>query len=163
MSCFFCDNPEEFVHVDSPEKKTIPLCRLCAAEKGIFHRDGIICIDIEELNRGLHPGITGKPKTVCPECGISRDEILQFGITGCPECYRFFREDILMMLADDRIEAKDRPPGLIIRKRRQIRQLKQFEKEMKDAVHREDYEKAAMLRDKITDLEKMKSLDNELF
>lgn len=36
--------------------------------------------------------------TVCPRCGTTIDDFRRTGLLGCAECYRVFREEILLTL-----------------------------------------------------------------
>ena len=104
---------------------------------------------------------------VCPECGMVYGEYRNGGILGCPECYQAFRFPLgaklqriqgaeshwdgtskmfsdIAVLDDEAISAEQ---DLRYTKEEREASIKRLYEEIGDAVSREEYERAAKLRD----------------
>ena len=130
-------------HTDPPhtEKKVLPdptLTALCQLEGETF----------------ISSASDGKSK-VCRTCGISAEEVKDFGRLGCPECYSTFC-DLLLPTPP----SSDRPDGTRMPSARRIRldrerMLIELRAELRRAVESESFELAAKLRDRIRELDKI--------
>ena len=91
----------------------------------------------------------------CPNCGINYEYFKKHGKLGCDQCYRVFRENLIPLieqLHSSRLHAGKRPHVDNIRTN-SIRHLSRLKLALDEAVRTEDYEKAAILRDKIKKIE----------
>lgn len=91
----------------------------------------------------------------CEKCGNTFSDIVNSGKIGCADCYRTFYDKLLPSL--QRIHGKTRHEGKVPR----IRQaentspsdsLIRLETELKEAIEQQNFEKAALLRDKINEI-----------
>jgi protein arginine kinase activator len=102
--------------------------------------------DVEEAS-GIH--------RECDLCGIKFVDFRNTGRLGCPHDYEVFRDELLQLL--ENIHGETRHVGKSPRRLPQNRQaqaeLMQLRKQLLQAVHREAYEEAARLRDRIRHLE----------
>ena len=91
----------------------------------------------------------------CDLCGIKFVDFRNTGRLGCPHDYDVFREELVQLL--ENIHGETRHAGKSPRRLPQNRQaqaeLMQLRKQLLQAVHREAYEEAARLRDRIRHLE----------
>ena len=92
---------------------------------------------------------------VCESCGTTHQEFKKGGRLGCEACYHVFRPVLDPLL--DGMHAGTKHLGKIpsgsasrVKFERSVDTLKT---ELKDAVEKEDYEKAALVRDKLKELE----------
>jgi protein arginine kinase activator len=92
---------------------------------------------------------------VCESCGTTHQEFKKGGRLGCEACYHVFRPVLDPLL--DGMHAGTKHLGKIpsgsasrVKFERSVDTLKT---ELKDAVEGEDYEKAALIRDKLKELE----------
>lgn len=90
-------------------------------------------------------------KINCPRCGLDYKKFLETGKFGCAKCYEVFSEEIKILLRD--IHGHSTHIGKVpiraeysILKRREIDSLK---KELEDNIKKENFERAAILRDEI--------------
>ncbi len=94
-------------------------------------------------------------KRSCPACGITFREFRRSGRLGCANDYEVFKEELVPLLenihgaAQHCGKAPQRAPQTVLR----TSELLKLRKQLRDAVEREDYEKAAELRDRIRELE----------
>ncbi|MCS7233014.1 MAG: UvrB/UvrC motif-containing protein [Synergistetes bacterium] len=91
----------------------------------------------------------------CPKCGLSYEGFQEIGKLGCSECYGTFKSKLVPLLR--RIHGNTRHGGKIpLRANEELARLKELEKlreELNEAIKREEYEKAAEIRDKIREIE----------
>ncbi len=91
----------------------------------------------------------------CPVCGMKFVDFRNTGRLGCPHDYDVFREDLTPLL--ENIHGDTRHCGKTPRRLPQTRQMQselvQLRKQLMQAVHKEAYEEAAQIRDRIRRLE----------
>jgi len=92
----------------------------------------------------------------CPNCGTTYEEFVKNGKLGCNKCYSVFRKQIKPLL--NRLHGSYRHSGkipeslqVLLEKAERIKRIK---RELQEAVSKEEYEKAAKLRDQIIKEEK---------
>jgi len=98
-------------------------------------------------------------KQACPVCGITFYEFRQMGRLGCPHDYVSFKEELeplIMNIHGDTTHTGKRPKRVSHGTDRHT-DLIRLRREMKDAVEREDYERASQLRDQIRKFEEAES------
>lgn len=91
---------------------------------------------------------------ICSECGTTYDYFKKVGRLGCNNCYIEFKEKmnpLVRKIHGNTLHTGKVPKrtGGIIRKRRELQQLKL---QLNDAINKQEFEKAAELRDKINEL-----------
>ncbi len=91
----------------------------------------------------------------CEVCGIKFVDFRNTGRLGCPHDYQEFRDELLPLL--ENIHGETRHCGKSPRRLPQNKQMQseliQLRKQLLQAVHKEAYEEAARLRDRIRRLE----------
>ena len=92
---------------------------------------------------------------ICPECCSTYDEYRTTGKLGCSGCYEAFEEQLKLILKklygySDYVGKIPKSDNTHIYIRNEIRILKE---DLNRAVEREEYEKAADIRDKIRELQ----------
>lgn len=93
----------------------------------------------------------------CPNCGLTYAAIVERGLFGCAQCYETFAESIPGLLKETQqgnAEHRGRAPAGVGERLRRIHRLKEMQRQLEEAVRREQYELAAKLRDEIRDVEK---------
>ncbi|MBM3265387.1 MAG: UvrB/UvrC motif-containing protein [candidate division Zixibacteria bacterium] len=95
-------------------------------------------------------------KTGCPQCGLTAEEFHKTGRLGCSECYRTFGAELAIVLR--RLHGRNRHVGKVpalnpdqVAARNELLTLR---RELKQAVEREQFQKAAQLRDRINEIER---------
>lgn len=168
MQCDFCDSKATvfFTQIIEGVARKSNLCDTCAAGQGVTDPDGFLLGDIP-LPPGAQDDAADTPgeksaarppmddKTCCPGCGFAFDDLKKTGRLGCSECYRFFRSEIRHNLAGMHkgTSHSGRVPEGMLEAFQTRQQLEVLEKEMAEAIGAEDYEKAAALRDQISQLQ----------
>lgn len=164
------------------EKKSYYICEECAAKNGKSFDLAQIVQNItatlsqmgspsEKLSHSSSPekamSPSGKSKedlARCPLCGWSMEQLRKTGVLGCPECYNAFRTFLLRILKNVQrgVEHKGLTPmgnpkkeNISSRKKKEMdlaREEALLRKELQSAIAREEYEQAALLRDRINAL-----------
>jgi protein arginine kinase activator len=155
MKCHHCDN-QATVHLTqilNGQMHKMDLCESCAQAKGVTNPENLSIsnlmdkVDMDTDNSGT--------AMVCESCGTTHQEFKKGGRLGCEACYHVFRPVLDPLL--DGMHAGTKHLGKIpsgsasrVKFERSVDTLKT---ELKDAVEKEDYEKAALVRDKLKELE----------
>ncbi|SDZ62268.1 protein arginine kinase activator [Evansella caseinilytica] len=169
MLCQECKQRQATLHftkIINGEKTEFHICDVCAKEKGEFI-PGSNSFSIHQLLSGLldidQPVSTSETETVpkkelrCDKCGMTYQQFAEIGRFGCPNCYKTFTEKLDPIFR--RIHSGNSYHGGKFPKRvgkdlhihKEIEQLKY---QLQQYVSREEFEQAAVIRDKIRSLEK---------
>ena len=159
--CQVCKKRIATVHLTEiikNQKKEIHLCEECASKKGVAFKPHQF--SISDLLSGLVSSqaaqeIAKMGKMKCPICGISYLDFRSNGRLGCATDYTVFKEGLMPLL--EKIHGSTEHLGKIPLgegvDRKRGRELLEMRQSLKRAVEKEDYEKAAELRDRIRKLE----------
>ena len=137
------------------KKITLNLCDNCAHEIGIFNSfDDIFSpmrLDFEYV----------LPEEIkCKKCGYTLSKYRSTGLFGCDECYKTFKKEIDEILL--KIQGKNRQIKEEKNiKKESINQVDKLKQELQELVNQEKFEEAAVIRDKIKDLEKKSKKEEE--
>ena len=141
------------------EKLERHLCERCAIEEGLLqvHKPTVNFSDIlDSFVAGSKSGAAALSNLVCEECGISYIEFRNQGLLGCARDYDVFKEPIAQLLERAHDGAKHHtgkaPKTLGVRRTSQ-QDVNRLRKQLDEAIAGEDYERAAQLRDRISELE----------
>jgi len=161
-----CDN-EATVHlteIRDGKKHEMHLCERCAAEKGL---PGKSHFSISDLLAGIASQAQSQAQrskrgkeAACPVCTTTLSQFQSSGRFGCPDCYTTFKEDVqgLVEKIHDSSQHVGKVPHRVPSEVSLQKDIRQLQVELKRAVRREDYEKAAAIRDQIKHMEeKLKS------
>ena len=163
MLCQNCGEKEATIHLTkiiNGEKTEVFLCEDCAEESGQislgsnpFSFQNLLA-DI--INPSIDSSLANRKKDlVCEKCGMTYRQFSKKGLFGCSSCYDTFSErlDPLAQRIHGSSEHKGKVPqrrGGDLRIKREIDKLKT---RMQEAVEKENFEKAAEIRDHIHELE----------
>lgn len=164
MLCEIChQNPAtvKMTQIINDQKKEMNLCKSCADKKGLSNPFGglpdiVGTIILGILSQGLaeHKKEAADTTLVCKNCGQSIGKFEKTGILGCSECYQAFHEplkNLLRRIHGSNKHIGSRPPKY--RQHPELPNVSNLRLELQKAVEKEEYERAAMLRDSIRDLE----------
>ena len=149
--------------------RSYSLCGECASklrEKGelqdITSMIGSFADPFSELHDQLFSGFFGmptfkslQPEKKCPTCAASYAEIAKSGRVGCPDCYETFSDELSGLIQS--VHGTTSHTGNVPSRHRAMKErceiLKRRRAELQEAIAKEDYERAATLRDEIRSLE----------
>lgn len=168
MLCQECNQRKASLHftkIINGEKTEFHICEQCAKEKG-EQFPGTNSFSIHQLLSGLlhfeQPLQTGQGQVqsvrelVCDKCEMTYEQFTRVGRFGCAHCYKSFEaklDPILKRVHSGNQAHAGKIPQRIgggIQLQRKIDALKQ---ELKQYIEKEEFEKAAELRDEIRALE----------
>lgn len=164
MKCQSCGKKEATVRYYeniNGKQKEIFLCADCASNLGFSNFSDIFSPIFTSLPKFMNEEESVE-ENVCPNCGYTFDEYTKTGLFGCPECYNTFKDKLDSLFL--KINGKNRHVPLT--KSNNIKakvdnktdtdlsEVDKLKQELKKLVENEEYEKAAVVRDKIKKLEK---------
>lgn len=161
MKCDVCRKREAMVSIQQvmgKEKVELHLCERCARERGITTGGEKLELSLGSLLQDLMSAKQGEQpasSAVCPTCQRTVEEFTKTQKLGCSECVKTFdRElrDIVGKLGEP-AQHVGRFPRRLKAYKTYLVDIARLKRGLKDAIGREDYEKAAVLRDKIRELE----------
>lgn len=167
MLCGKCKQREATVHIvrmNGKDKVQMDLCPVCAEkyygklkDKMVFSQDGSALLKAILANPqqfgSMFTGAADDKR--CPVCRTTGKIIRKTGLAGCPECYKVFAEELQPII--EKVQKAGEhcgyvPEGMLesLEKKRTLQELQQ---EIAELIEREEYEEAAVVRDKIRALE----------
>lgn len=167
MLCDECGKRNATVHVEQTingKKTVMNLCEECAREKGVlnvffpesFSLDNLLSALLGSVQSELPALQPGEVETRCTVCGMSYRDFARYGRLGCSRCYETFEERLMPLLR--RIHGSDRHtgkvPSRVVGTAKVEREIETLRRQLSQAVAREAYEEAAVLRDRIKELER---------
>lgn len=168
MLCQYCQENEATVHlthVVGGDVKKLHLCQDCAQKSG-FDPDSSMSIKDVLLGLGasseeVDEGPEVKQVKSCPSCGLTLAEFKKTGRLGCQDCYSTFRREIVPLLQSMHHSTKHvgKTPAGIHDSIKVEGRIEQLERNLNEAVAKEEFERAAQLRDEIAKLRKDDTVD----
>ncbi len=177
MLCENCGQHEATIHevlIKGGTKMEKHLCEVCAQ---VAASEPSSNLPINELiskymvSPGVHAGEASEAReapapTVCPSCAMTVREFRQSGLLGCPVCYSVFEDQLGPLIeraheggachvgktprrALDSGRERGDVERLLGDTRERAERLGALRKQLTDAVEREQYERAAQLRDEM--------------
>lgn len=167
MLCEQCKKRPATVHytkVVNDQKTEYHLCEQCAREKGEldftlgfepgFSINNLLAGLLDMGSPSRQVGKRAADVSQCPKCGLTYTQFRQTGRLGCGECYTAFERQLEPLLR--RIQGTSNHTGKVPGRQggtlKLEREIGRLERELEAAVEREEYEKAAVLRDQLKDL-----------
>ena len=170
MLCQECGEKQATLHftkIVNGEKNEFHICESCAREKGDMIPGATNGFSIHNLLSGLlnfEPSGTAdvkngggvEPKSLrCEHCGLTYSQFSKIGRFGCSQCYEHFSDRLNPLFKrvhgntfhNGKIPSRS---GGLIQAKRQVEELK---RELQNSITKEEFERAAQLRDQIRQLE----------
>lgn len=129
--------------------QTVWLCSACAMEE-----EAIPC---REENGPALTGLPfaaseeGKPEERVCRCGTREEEVRRTGRPGCAHCYETFRDLFAPLILQ--LQGADRHQGRAPRAQEGRQNVLRLRRLLRQAVEREEFEQAALLRDELRQME----------
>jgi len=178
MQCDICGKKKATVHLTEivdEQMSEMHLCEECARQKSVAMEQQFGLADLLAGLADMGKTPTSKEaaaaKTAalsCSKCGLSYDDFRKFGRLGCGHCYTSFHEQLDALLK--KIHGSNHHLGKVVATKTPKKltsvgaatkpkkdELETLRQELHEAIHREDFEKAALIRDKIRGFEKKDS------
>lgn len=138
----------------------LDLCMECARERGIdVPKSG--SYEMGDLAAGLIDTLVDSKseqigRVHCSLCGYAYSNFRQVGRFGCPECYTSFKSQVLPLLRQihGSTDHRGKIPLDLGPKATLKKELMCLKEDLARMIELEEYEKAALVRDKIKEMEK---------
>ena len=160
----------QITQIINNKKEELYLCQECVEKLGLNKMlsqlpqvfTGLMVDILKEKKKQMFPkqvSQTGLPARHqedirCPYCGASWEDFKRTGLLGCDKCYQSFHSQVQDLLRQ--IHGNTRHIGNRPQKKRAFLpevDLVLLRKSLNEAIRKEEYEKAAELRDNIRELE----------
>jgi protein arginine kinase activator len=164
MLCQDCKKRESQVHLTqivNNDKFSLSLCKECAAARGFHSPLENVPFPLAEILSSMAtkmPAVHKKKdrqSIICPKCGLSFDDFTRQGRFGCGACYSAFREVLEPIMrkihgaslhrGQTPIQSETYGKNYAL----PIREEERLETELKKAIEKEEFERAAEIRDKL--------------
>ncbi|MEW6182726.1 MAG: UvrB/UvrC motif-containing protein [Bacillota bacterium] len=162
MVCERCNKRPATVHyteITNSKKQEIHLCEECAREAGITGFGVMPQFVLHNLLGGLYEEQKAPVEPAygrCLNCGLTEQEFAGRGLFGCADCYTSLRPAVDQILR--RVHGTTQHIGKLPQRCGKLagkkQELKRLRRELEAVVRKEEFEKAAEIRDRIRDLEK---------
>lgn len=166
MICESCKHNLATVHLTEivqKYKKETHLCEECARSRGLPASKPEFSVKeyLGELSKAEPAAATAqKPAPAeqfepCPACGITYAEFKAAGRFGCWRDYEHFKRGVVPLLEKihGATQHRGRVPQRLGERLEREKQLADLQRQLAEAIEREEYERAAQLRDRIKSLE----------
>jgi protein arginine kinase activator len=166
LKCDICKKNHAQLHLTriiGGKPYQIHVCANCIKEKGLSNPAA--AVPLEALLIGSEEAAPVTPREekkrknlVCTHCGKTYQGFRESGKLGCGECYTAFEEPLIPLL--ERIQRDTRHvgkvPSRLVKSIKIETDMSALRDELSRAVGKEDFERAAALRDQIRVLERKK-------
>ena len=164
MQCQICTKHPATIHlteITEGVRKEMHICETCAAEQGITSQSQMSINELLGSLLAAQPSddeLFGASETTpsCPDCGFTLDRLRHDGTLGCPRDYEVFEHALAPLIARVHNGATTHcgkiPAGAPDEMKKQMK-LASLRQQLEAAVRNEDYERAAQLRDEISQFE----------
>lgn len=164
MKCERCKKSEATVHITrvvNGDRREHHYCEVCATTQDDgdfdtpFAANSFLTSLIESI-QNTPIKVNYIKTTTCSKCGMNYGRFRQTGRLGCDECYRAFEDKLMPVIK--RVQGFDHHAGKVIKKaggtQRIKKEITNMKASLQEAIAQEAYENAAVLRDRIRELEK---------
>ncbi len=157
MLCEKCGKNHATTHIKTVVNGVVReynLCESCAASSGYATNSltGVLASMFGDFSKYENPA----PKVKCSVCGSTFSDIAKSGKVGCAECYTAFYDELLPYLK--RVHGSVTHVGKVPNSApltvvSQTPTVEELRNELSRLVREENYEQAAIIRDKIKEME----------
>jgi len=164
MMCQACGKSTATVHfteIQDNKMTELNLCDRCAEEKGLHTPASKHKFSMADLMAGMVDDMTSAEEqrvghVQCPRCGLLYSAFKETGRLGCSQCYDAFQFQLRPLLR--RIHGSTRHAGKVPTRDGEgvsrARQVQRLHDELQVAIEKEEFERAAEIRDAIKRIEK---------
>jgi protein arginine kinase activator len=155
MLCEICKEQIATIHytevLPNSEPKKMALCDACAKQKNL---PVATHFSVADILKGLTQAVQAEEEgstAKCPRCGLTFARFRKGGRLGCATCYDAFQPKIQSILEEIHRDKQHvgKVPKCIAQQSGPAAELVQLHQELKEAVDKEEFEQAAILRDRI--------------
>jgi protein arginine kinase activator len=164
MLCQICNKNQATIHLTEivdGARTEMHTCEQCAIEQGITVKSQMPINELLGNLLALQPAeddLLGEEKEAsCPHCGFTLNQFREEAVLGCPHDYDFFEEKLAPLITkahDGHTTHCGKIPSKTPGETKKKMELTFLNRQLNAAIKKEDYEKAARIRDEINKKEK---------
>ncbi len=157
MLCDICHEREARIQIKKIEKgreQEYNVCEVCISESigqsmEFFNLSDSVINSLSDMLAGFSDtGIReDKKEKSCSNCGLTISEFQDTGRVGCEKCYEVYEDKLSALL--NRLQGAIQHAGKSLPGLEHRHEIENLELELKKSIEEEEYERAAILRDKI--------------
>ncbi len=154
MRCDVCGSNDSvfFIRPDS-QGAELHLCKVCAIARGyaVAAESDVLGVRLDSLLSGVTDELS---PVVCPACGCTAERMHSTGRLGCVDCATTFKREILSILRKaGRVGTYEgKMPPFPRENTLQEKSAFELSGKLEAAIHAEDFESAAAIRDRLRSL-----------
>lgn len=159
MLCQQCKKQTATVHVTElvqGEKRERHLCEDCANAEGVVVKQNVSINDVLNSFLMSQASVQEMARVKCPDCGITFVEFRNQGLLGCANDYEVFGRALTSVIEraqDGQTQHTGKRPGQTVQIDPVQQERFRLQRELREAIEREDYEQAARIRDQLGELQ----------
>ncbi len=158
MLCEKCGKNPANTHIKTVingEVTELNLCNSCAESLNLMNNDSLFDDMLFSIFSDNLPLKQKKIEVLrCPACNCSFEDISKTGKVGCADCYNTFKEQLLPYINRVQGSVMHKGKNITIQKSEDnSSDLIKLKEELKSLVAKENFEEAAIVRDKIKKIE----------
>ena len=136
------------------ETTELALCPECAAKHGLFSGSSLFS-DLFTIPAFIKSPKTEQNRKICSLCGKDEKSFIKDGKVSCPVCYETFEEELSAPIKriHGNVSHIGRAPSKLKKQNDKKRMLTDLKTQLETAIKNEEYENAAIIRDKIRAME----------
>jgi len=153
-----------FTQIINNKVYKLDMCEDCPLKKEVIDPGNFSLTDIFNVGDSGNHGPQQNGDLVCESCGLTQVDFEKRGRFGCPDCYTYFASAVDVLVKDMHYGTSHRgkKPILALKRIDIHQQIADLKEQLNAAVKTEDFEQAAVLRDKIIEVEsKLEVLNQE--
>jgi protein arginine kinase activator len=163
MQCQICNKRTATIHlteIASGIRTEMHICEQCASEQGVAAQSQMSINELLGHLLAVQPSdeeIFGpSEQQVCPNCGFTLERLRKEGTLGCPMDYSVFEQALTPLIQrahNGKTTHCGKVPAKVPKDTKKFVELSSLRRQLEEAIHNEDYERAAELRDKMKQVE----------
>ncbi len=149
-NCSHCKSPTS-IHVTKVvdgEAVKMGLCANCP--NAIAYKQGVAWDLIDAENGGKQPKLPRENERACPGCGLTPADFKEHGRLGCSKCYETFEGKLSSVI--NKLHRGGSHLGKVPGGKKRVvspQEIENLKRRLDEYVSREEYEMAAVVRDKL--------------
>lgn len=155
MLCDNCKKRQATVRYEESingEKNKVNLCTLCSQKLGILNNSFMDNMLFSFFDEPLGIGYEKLKEEKCSKCGYTFSDYVNTGLLGCDQCYNTFEHKLEPVLHKLHGKSKHVKLNSNTNAEKPKNKLEELQIELQKSIEKEEYEKAAKIRDEIKKL-----------
>ena len=157
VDCSSCkkDCTVHLTQIINGKVNNVDMCEHCPHTKSFNNDENINLMDfLINMNSGSITNSNPRKGNACPECGMGEQAFKKTLRFGCMVCYQVFEPQLKLILSQTQKLGKHSGKIPTMYQDREVlrQKIQGLKEQLEEAVNREDYEKAAQLRDDLSSL-----------